>query len=325
MSALDAMAITWLRQHHSTISSAALEASNVTVDQRDALVQSGLLVRIVDGAYGLGGVEPDELARCAALCTSRPDLVVAGPTAGRLWNLRRAPRDGLVHVISPPGSHPCRESWVRPYRTALVEDDEIVARPDGIRVTSPPRTVVDHTRYVDVPSLISMIEHALSIGYCTEATLCRTAERINTPGRGWVRRFLRVLASRRPGAPAESEGELRVFRALTRVGAGGLLRQHPITLPGYGPARFDMAIPPIKWALEVDLHPEHRTPDGIARDNCRDAAATSIGWVVRRIGEVELDRGHFDHTMRTLLSEVGVRRREVEALTRVGAWLRDER
>ena len=218
-------------------------------------------------------------------------------------------------VVGAPVSHGARRGT-----------DEIVARSDGIRVTSPPRTVVDHTRYVDVPSLISMIEHALSIGYCTEATLCRTAERINTPGRGWVRRFLRVLASRRPGAPAESEGELRVFRALTRDGASGLLRQHPITLPGYGPARFDMAIPPINCRRStVDLHPEHRTPDGIARDNSRDAAATSIGWVVRRIGGVELDRGHFDHTMRTLLSEVGVRRREVEALIRAGAWRRDER
>ena len=43
--------------------------------------------RVVDGAYAFGGVDADELARCAALCGSRPHLVVAGPTAGRLWGL----------------------------------------------------------------------------------------------------------------------------------------------------------------------------------------------------------------------------------------------
>ena len=156
----------------------------------------------------------------------------------------------------------------------------------------------------------------LSTGYCTEVTLFRTAERINTPGRAWVRKFLRVLASRSPGAAAESEGELRVVRALTRLGVQGLIRQHAIALPGYGPARFDMAIPPIRWALEVDLHPEHRTPDGIARDNGRDSAATSIGWLVRRVGEVELDRRFFDPTMRGIVSEIDERRRHVDSLIR---------
>ena len=51
-----------------------------------------------------------------------------------------------------------------------------------------------------------------------------------------------------------------------------------ITLPGYGAARFDMAIPPLRWALEVDLHPEHRTPEGRARDSLRDVAAEGLGW-----------------------------------------------
>ena len=151
---------------------------------------------------GWAGVEVDEMARCAALCTSRPDLVIAGPTAGRIWGLRRTPRDGLVHVIAAPGSHPCREPWVRPYRTALLADDELVLRPDGIRLTSPPRTVVDLTRYVDVTSLQSIVEHVLDVGYCTESTLSRTAERINTPGRAWVRRVspgTRIASPRGPG------------------------------------------------------------------------------------------------------------------------------
>lgn len=175
MSQLKHPSIAWMKTHHATISSAELQKAGVTRDQRRALVELGALQRLVDGAYVFAGTEPDELARCAALCSSRPHLVIAGPTAGRIWDLRRTPRDGLVHVIAPPASNPCREPWVRAYRTPLLFDDEVVSRGDGVRLTSPPRTVVDLSRYVDAPSLASVIEHALSRRLCTAATLLRTA------------------------------------------------------------------------------------------------------------------------------------------------------
>lgn len=85
---------------------------------------------------------------------------------------------------------------MRPYRTALVDDEDVVFRNDGVRLTSPPRTVVDLTRYVHNLALISIIEHAISSEMCTTATLWRVAERLDTRGRPWVRRFLRTAASR---------------------------------------------------------------------------------------------------------------------------------
>ena len=130
MSTLDRRALAWLRRHHATISVAEMDAAGITHGRAQApRAASGVLTRVVDGGYRFGGAVDDELARCAALCTSRPQLVVAGPTAARLWQLRRAPRDGLVHVIAPPRSHPCREPWVRAYRTATLTDDEIVDAP----------------------------------------------------------------------------------------------------------------------------------------------------------------------------------------------------
>lgn len=309
MTNLNHSAVTWLRQHHATISTSALTASNITQDEREALVRAGFLTRIVDGAYGLAGVQPTELSRCAALSTSRPELVIAGPTAGRLWGLRRMPKDGLVHVLAPPGSHPCREPWVRPYRTAVLDEEDVVLRNDGIRLTSPPRTVVDLTRYLDRFALTSVVEQALGDEMCTTATLLRVAERLDTPGRPWVRRFIRAIEARHPSAASESEGELKVLNALIRRGVTGLVRQHPVELPGYGRARFDIAIPPMRWALEVDLHPQHRTPEGEASDNRRDAAAESLGWRVRRAGEVELDRSSFERTMDDITQEI--RRRDL--------------
>ena len=177
---LDARSLAWLRDHHATISSAVLGAHGIDPDARRRLVASGMLDRVVDGGYRFTGVDDDEWSRCAALCASRPHLVVGGPTAGRLWDLRRSPRDGLVHVIAPPRSNPCGASWVRVFRTATLPDADVVQRPDGIRVTSPPRTVVDMTRYIDDTALASMIEHALARQLCTTLTLQRVAERLGT-------------------------------------------------------------------------------------------------------------------------------------------------
>jgi hypothetical protein len=318
MSSLDRHALTWLHDHHATISSEALRASGVTLDQRKHLVHSGLLERVVDGAYALGAVDIDELERCAALCTSRDQLVVAGPTAGRLWGLRRSPQDGLIHLIAPPHSHPCRAPWVRAYRTSLLAEEEIVRRDDGIRLTSPPRTVVDLTRYVDRLSLASVIEHVLAQQMSTVATLARTAGRLASPGRPWVRRFLAVLEQRHPGAAAESEWELRVCDALVQRGVPGLERQVWRELPGYGRARFDIAIPELQWALEIDIHPDHGLEGGAA-DKRRDRCARTIGWETERVGEGDLV-ARFEATISALVQAIHRRRAQVDALRAAGVW-----
>ena len=311
MATLDRRAVAWLQQHHGTISAVEMDAAGITLDMRKHLVSSGVLTRVVDGGYRFGGSVDDELTRCAALCTSRPHLVVAGPTAARLWQLRRAPRDLLVHVIAPPRSHPCREPWVRAYRTATLTDEHTVSRPDGIRLTSPPRTVVDMTRYLDDVALVSLVEDSLARRLCTTSTLLRTAQELDTPGRPWARRFLRLLAQRAPGAPAESEWEQRVYAALARRRVPGMIRQLEVRLPGYGRARFDIAIPDLRWVLEIDVHPEHRTVEGAARDNRRDDAADAAGWFVRHVSEAQLSL-HFESTMDAVVAAIERRREAVQ-------------
>jgi very-short-patch-repair endonuclease len=116
-----------------------------------------------------------------------------------------------------------------------------------------------------------------------------------------------VLGRYSVGAPAESEWERKVYDALSGRGVGGMIRQFKVRLPGYGPARFDVAIPDIRWALEVDVHPEHRTVEGVARDNQRDDAADSIGWFVKRIAEAQLT-DHFEFTMDAVIASIERRR-----------------
>ena len=213
---LDRRTLAWLRDHHATITSAALDAGGINRDARRRLVACGVLERVVDGGYRFAGAGDDEWSRCAALCTSRPRLVVAGPTAGRLWELRRAPRDGLVHVVAPPRSNPCSEPWVRVYRTAALPDDDVVERPDGIRLTSPPRTVVDMTRYVDEVALASMIEDVLARRVCTAGDAAAGGRTARQPGS--------------PVGPAlHSSSRYPDARCASRVGVGAsrVRRTHP--------------------------------------------------------------------------------------------------
>jgi len=320
MPSLDGRVAEWMRTHQATVSTTFLEAAGITTDQRRRLVRTGVLTRVVKGGYQFAGTNHDELTRCAALCASHPNLVVAGPTAGRVWNVRRSPRDQLIHVIGPPASQPCTEPWVRVYRTAAIHADEIVYRPDGIRLTSPPRTLIDLARYLDDNALASAIEFALSTGLCTYATLERLATRLDTRGRPWVRRFLRVLVARKPGRPRESDWERQVFDALVARDVADLESQVWQSLPGYGAARFDLAIPPVRWVLEVDVHPEHRSLEGQARDHLRRRKSRQFGWHVEEVGEVELT-ADFDGTIDDLATSVLRRRTEVASLTAAGLWL----
>jgi very-short-patch-repair endonuclease len=208
---------------------------------------------------------------------------------------------------------------VRAYRTALIHDDEIVVRPDGIRLTSPPRTLVDLTRYLPDSALASAIEWALSSETSTVATLWRAAERLNTPGRPWVRRFQRVLACRAPGSARESDWERRVFDALVQRGVHDVESQVTETIAGFRTVRFDVAIPSIRWVLEVDVHPEHRSVEGQGRDHQRDRRGRRVGWEIERVGEDELATA-FDSTIDDLVVSIAKRRAEVAALTVAGLW-----
>ena len=263
--------------------------------------------RVVDGGYAFGAAADSELVRSAAICTGRPKLVIGGPTAARLLRLRRAPNDGLVHVIAPPASQPCRATWVRAYRTAALGPDDATERIDGIRLTTCSRTMVDMTRYLGIDDLSSMLEDVLARGLCTPASLLAVTAPLDTRGRPWVRRFLRVLLSRVDEAPAESEWERKVRVELRRRGVDGLEPQHLIEIPGYGRARFDLAIPHLRWALEIDVHPRHRSMRGTASDNRRDIAADSVGWLVRRVAELQL-AGDFTATMDAVVASIGRRR-----------------
>jgi very-short-patch-repair endonuclease len=192
--------------------------------------------------------------------------------------------DRRIHVLSPPSSNPARARWVVPYRTvALDRHLEVVERPDGIRVTTPARTAFDLTRHLPDDDLLSVIEQTIAEHGASAEDLYSLADRWMSRGRPWINSFVRQLDRRLPGGAAESDPEIRVGNALRARGVRGLVRQHELVLPGHRPARFDLAVPELQWAIEVDRHPAHEESAGVAGDERRDTASEAIGWTVSRI------------------------------------------
>jgi very-short-patch-repair endonuclease len=295
-----------LEQRHGIITVDDLTSCGVSTEQTRKLVADGDLVTVLPGAYRSSAVPLTELGRCAAVIAAHPECAIAGPTAAKLWEFRRAPADLRVHVIAPPASHPTTEKWVVAYRTAAIHPTDIVTRPDGIRITSRGRTAFDLARWLNRIDLRSVIDQALHDGSLTDADLRSVAADWVSPRRKWATTFLQVLDSRGAGAPAESHREVQVEAALVEAGIRGLVRQHEVTLSNGRRVRFDFAIPAIMWALEVDGFPRHFEIDGARSDAERDRAALDDGWVVRRVVDSEL--AGLAVLARTIAGEVSERR-----------------
>ena len=303
--------LAWTSKHHAVVTDAALRSLGVSVDQRKRLVRDGVLERLLDGSYRFAGLAFDERARCVAASSRPGGLVVAGPTAGRLDGLRRMPQDGRIHVIAPPASNPSVEPWLVPYRTAAIDPDHVIVRPDGIRITAPARTAVDLMRHLPVSDVRSVVDQLVHERRATVEEMRAAAEPLATPGRPWAKRFLDLLGLHGDGAAAESHWESRVAAALRGRGLE-LELQHWLDVPNWGRIRLDAAILPLRWGLEIDGHPEHFTERGSTSDAGRDLACDAIGWAVSRVTSLAL-RTNFEHQIDMLCRAVGRRRTDLAA------------
>lgn len=294
-------------RQHGVASIDQLIGAGLTHRQVEYLGHRGDLVSVIRGAYRTPSVALDELSRCAAVSLAHPLVAVSGPTAGRLWGFRRVSADRRIHVVAPRHWRATAATWCVAYRTDAIRREDVVERPDAIRVTSRARTALDLSRHLrSDDDLLSVIEQAAFDGGLRDGDL-RAVAVDWAPRRPFVRRFLRQLDRRLANGAAESEPEVYVGEALRQAGVEGLVRQHHIDLPGYGAARFDLALPACRWALEVDVFPTHAETIGRRRDARRDAAASRCGWTVRRISAEEY-RTDFDRAIASAVGDLRARR-----------------
>ena len=276
MTHLTSCAHQFFARQHGLASVSQLRSSGLSLRAIERLEEVGAIELVLRGAYRTASVELDDVGRCGAVCLARPDPVVAGPTAGRLWDFRRLPHDRRVHVIAPPASHPAIARWVVPYRTAAIHPHDVVERPDGIRVTTRERTAFDLARHLDADDLLSVIEQAMHDGHLDEQAMRAVAVDWISPQRPWVWSYLRQLDRRLSGGAAESHPEVLVATALAAAGVRGLVRQYELD-PGIR-SRPIRSRDPTAAVGDRDRHlPDPRRDHRSSRDHRRDAAASVPG------------------------------------------------
>jgi very-short-patch-repair endonuclease len=170
------------------------------------------------------------------------------------------------------------------HRCHLIDPADIVVRPDGIRLTSVPRTLFDLATVLRDETLESVVEQALRLQLTDVGELRRIGQRLRTQGRNGSARFGRLLDTLSPTArPVESDLELIVERALVHAGLPRPIRQHPFTLSNGSSIRVDFYWPEFALVLEVDHDEWHGSREDRAADKQRDRHLQRVGVQTVRI------------------------------------------
>jgi very-short-patch-repair endonuclease len=240
----------------------------------------GVVTRVLKGVYVEAGVPDDLDLRIAALrLHAPPDTVVCDRHAAWLHGAEMvlAPGEHLeampVRMMRRRGSASLRNPVsVRGERD--LRDDEIVEM-QGLAVTTPLRTCADLGMVRWPSESLAGMNAIYRTGLVDKERLLALSAGFK--GRRWVTTFRAVapLVHDLCESPAEDVLWLRCHEA-------GLDLQPQVELWDGSDfvARFDLADPDLKFAVEYDGADWHSTPEQLARDRRRRDRARALGWTI---------------------------------------------
>lgn len=290
MTVFTAMLADHVAGRHGVVTDDELRRLGTSKFQRERMVTDGLLVVQHRGVYRLRSTPESFAGRCLAICLAYPAAVITGRAAGRLWRLRRMGANAIIEVRVPHFTYSVADPRIKFRRCNVLDPIDIVERPDGIRVVSPPRLLFDLAANLSDLDLESVVEQVLDREWCTMPTIYAVGRRLYHPARPGSARFERVIGSRHAWLkPADSHLEVRLFDALRRARLAGLVRQHPIPLPAGWTIHADIAVPELSWAIPIDHVTWHGGRFAAQRDKQNDRQARMIGWQVDRVTDNDID------------------------------------
>jgi hypothetical protein len=278
----------WVAEHHGVITTQVLREHGVGPDATTRLVQSGLLRRVARGVFVAATSPATVEQRCVVLSASHRGGFVTGPTAGCLAGLRRMPRMSALHYSVPHGIHLPDDPGVRFRQTTVIWATDRRTRDDGIVVASWPRLAFDLAADLRQLDHVSVVQQLLHDKRVTVDDLMGIDRRLGHPARPGSGRFRQTMASLTGSAPNESHPEVVLADALRRRGVP-IEHQTRVMRPSSGrAARIDLAVPDVRWGIELDIHPEHRTVEGAGSDARRRRDMHGATWQVEPVTELDM-------------------------------------
>ena len=243
--------------------------------------------------------------RCTEVCLAHPQTYITGVTAGTLIGLRKMPKHSPIVLGSPHALH-VEHVGVKVRRTTRIERRDVLRRADGIRIASPTRLAFDLAANLGDHAHRSVVDQLIHEHDVAVPSLVETGRRLCHPTRPGSGRFLATLSSV-TDSPTESDAELRVAEALRALGIPLETNTQWLALPNCRQARLDLAVPALKWSIEIDVHPSHLGVIGATNDNRGDRQASMLGWSISRV--TGLDFADFPAMIRELREVYEARRR----------------
>jgi hypothetical protein len=287
VSDLTPAACSWLATHHGVITRATLRTCGVSPATTQRLVRAGGLISPAKGVYVLTSTPNTLERRCAVLCATHPSGFVTGPTAGMLLGLRRMPRVAPIHFSVRHGVHLVDEQGVHLRQTTVLRSSHRTARSDGIVTASWARLAFDLAADLADLDHLSVVEQLRHEHGVSMEELSAIGRLLCHPARRGSGRFARTVARLQPNAPNESHPEVALAEALRARGVPVEHQRRLLRADGRT-ARVDLAVPTVRWGVEVDLHPEHRTLDGRARDARRERDLHLLDWQIEPVTEQDM-------------------------------------
>ena len=227
-----------------------------------------------------------------AACLRSSIAVIARTNAAQMWNFRGLPKpDGEVRVLIPHG-----RSVILPgvivEKCRQIDAVDIVQRSDGLRLTSPSRTLFDCADILGTRRTGSVFEQLIDEKKASFVTQAATVARLARPGRPGTHTMAAVIASRPAWrAGLQSDLEVLVLEAIELAGLPTPQTQMWFVLPGGRRIRLDFAWPDKQVALEVDHPFWHAGAAESDRDKRRDLKMTTVGWLTLRITDLDVNGG----------------------------------
>lgn len=288
MSGLNPQAMAVLSEHHGVATLKMLKEAGVGRRAVERLIEHGVLLRRHERVVRIASTPLTEESRCVEACLAYPRGFITGRTGGRLTGLRRMGQDELIDVCVPHGSNVGPLEGVRLRQSTKIQPVDIqLPRRDGIRIASAPRLAFDLGADLTQRDHASVVEQMLHDRKCTFATMLSTARRLLHPLRPGSAVVAATLLGRGHRAAAESHAEVDLAAEMRKFNIP-VVPQGPLTLPNGGRVRIDLAVPHIRWGVEIDLHPDHLLLAGTAKDKLRDRQCHLIGWEIERVTELDL-------------------------------------
>ena len=232
-------------------------------------VNKGRLIPVYTGVYAVGHVPTAAPDRAyAAVLACGPDAVLSHGSAASLWGVDK--RWQTPFEVTAPSAR--RRPGIRVHRTDLHRRD--IRLHDGIRVTSPAKTILDIAPRLTDKALTRAVNDLRIARYLRPRDLQELIDRC--PTHHGVPRLRELIDLRR--GPTRSELE-DAFQDLTaRFGLPPALIN--VEVAGY---EVDVLFPAEKVIVELDGYGFHATKEAFERDRERDATMLAHGLVTVRI------------------------------------------